>query len=362
VLTVYHPDRKLAHVPGTVILDDHTAHAEQVTHGLKRGTGRNAHIVLNPQPSDNPNDPLNWPLFKKEVIIAILTLGGMLNAATNGPLLNASFFPISQQLGMPISQVVLVSGYNLLAAGCIGPFACALSRKYGKRPVYLASTLFGIIGTAIGESKISYNYLLAARIVQGFSTSAFESLLVATIGDLYFVHERGARLAIVNFVLNAANGLATIICGQVFQSLGWLWLFHLFQIFLVIQFCLMLFFSPETTFLRDARYETDLGRDEKNTEMDKIEKVDTLDKSQAQFVEDTLPKRAEAETSEVSSHSRSSEAIIPKKTFVQEMAVYTGVYHNDSFVKDLAGPFLTLTNPAACYAIITSGLLNAWYV
>lgn len=36
---------------------------------------------------------------------------------------------------------MLVSGYNLLAAGCIGPFVCAASRKYGKRPVFLASTV-----------------------------------------------------------------------------------------------------------------------------------------------------------------------------------------------------------------------------
>ena len=91
-------------------------------------------------------------------------------------------------LGLPgIPKVVLVSGYNLLAAGCIGPFVAAFSRKYGKRPVFLVSTLFDIIGTAIGEAKISYNYLLAARIVQGFSTSAFESLIVATVGDMYFV-------------------------------------------------------------------------------------------------------------------------------------------------------------------------------
>jgi hypothetical protein len=93
---------------------------------------------------------------------------------------------MSQRLGMPINKVVLVSGYNLLAAGCIGPFVAAFSRKYGKSenvrehdckssdtvsgPVYLVSTLFDIIGTAIGESKISYNYLLAARIVQGLSS------------------------------------------------------------------------------------------------------------------------------------------------------------------------------------------------
>jgi len=30
---------------------------------LKRGTGRYKDIILVPQPSDSPNDPLNWPLW-----------------------------------------------------------------------------------------------------------------------------------------------------------------------------------------------------------------------------------------------------------------------------------------------------------
>ena len=51
-------DRKLATVPGTGLL---SARGSQVTTddvvGLKRGTGRSSHIVLIPQPSDDPNDP-----------------------------------------------------------------------------------------------------------------------------------------------------------------------------------------------------------------------------------------------------------------------------------------------------------------
>jgi predicted MFS family arabinose efflux permease len=39
-----------------------------------------------------------------------------------------------------------------------------------------------IIGTAVGEASTTYNMLLAARIVQGFCISAFESLLVASVG------------------------------------------------------------------------------------------------------------------------------------------------------------------------------------
>ncbi|KEF61050.1 uncharacterized protein A1O9_02615 [Exophiala aquamarina CBS 119918] len=336
-------DSKLDHVPGTVLLNDEAAHSEAITQGLKHGKGRDGNIVLSPQPSEDPNDPLNWPLWKKEVAIAILCFGAMLNAGTNGPFLNASYFSMSLQLNTSINTVVLASGYNLLAAGCIGPFVSAFSRKYGKRPVYLVSTLFDIIGTAVGQAKIDYKYLLAARIIQGFSTSAFESLIVASVGDMYFVHERGLRIAVINFILNSASSLASIICGQVFQSLGWLWLFHMFQIFLVFQFVLMFLFCPESTYIRDARYDTDVVANEKLDELVVIEQ--------------------EHKAQEGEPGQGSHQVNIPrKKTFVQELAVWTGVYSGDSIFKFLLGPFLTLLNPAACYAIIASGLLTSWYV
>lgn len=259
-----------------------------------------------------------------------------------GPLLNASYFYIAQQINTDLTTVVLVSGYNLLIAGASGPFICAFSRKYGKRPVYLASTLFCIIGTAVGQARISYNYLLAARIIQGLSTSAFESLVVATVGDMYFVHQRGARISAINFILNAASSLASIICGVVFADLGWLWLFHMFQIFLVAQFVLMFLFCPETTYLRDTRYDLDTAQDEK---LDELVHVEENYREKHEGVERTT-----------------TNATIPKKTFVQELKVYNGKYHNDWMYKDLFGPFLTLLNPAAAYAVLCSGLLNAWYV
>lgn len=53
-------DTKLPHVPGTVILDDGVLpDSFEVTGTLKHAKGKNGgHIVLNPQPSDDPNDPL----------------------------------------------------------------------------------------------------------------------------------------------------------------------------------------------------------------------------------------------------------------------------------------------------------------
>ena len=218
--------------------------------------------------------------------------------------------------------------------------------------MFILATLFDIVGTAIGEAKISYKYLLAARIVQGFSTSAFESLIVAAVGDLYFVHERGLRIAIINFVLNAASSLASIICGQVFQNLGYLWLFHLFQIFLCIQFVLMFFFCPETTYIRDDRYNTDTVKEEKLPRVKHMSQDANIESTDAEKATDA----------QLTQTQTPSGPIPPKKTFVQELAIFTGVYSRDNMIKFLLGPFLTLVNPAACYAVITSGLLNSWYV
>src|SRR6202022_376878 len=115
VLSVLIADHKLPHVPGTVLLNEEAAHNEAITAGLKHGPGRNAHIVLAPQPSEDLNDPLNWPFWKKEICMWILVMGSMLNAATVGPLLNSSIVVIATDLNRTITEIVVISGYNLLA-------------------------------------------------------------------------------------------------------------------------------------------------------------------------------------------------------------------------------------------------------
>ena len=103
----------------------------------------------------------------------------------------------------------------------------------------------------------------------------------------------------------------------------------------------MFLFCPETSYLRDSRYNTDTTKDEKLAELSKLEQ---------QHTERVVEVRGDGES-----------GVPKKKTFVQELAVWTGTYSDDSIFKFLIGPFLTLLNPAACYAVIASGLLNSWY-
>lgn len=59
--------RSQQHVPGTVLLsesnDDHV-----VFHNVKTTKHRGKTIILVPQPSDDQNDPLNWPLWVRDLV------------------------------------------------------------------------------------------------------------------------------------------------------------------------------------------------------------------------------------------------------------------------------------------------------
>jgi len=59
------------HVPGTVLLDTEANTTELELSGLKKGTGRNKEVILVPQPSNSPNDPLNWPLWQRDLILLV---------------------------------------------------------------------------------------------------------------------------------------------------------------------------------------------------------------------------------------------------------------------------------------------------
>ena len=89
-------DNKLPQVPGTVILDQEAAHSEGYTQHLKHAEGKNSHIILVPQPSDDPNDPLNWPGYQKLLCFGVLCLGSICWACVNVPSTHMRFTEIRE--------------------------------------------------------------------------------------------------------------------------------------------------------------------------------------------------------------------------------------------------------------------------
>jgi MFS family permease len=141
-----------------------------------------------PQPSDDPNDPLNWPLWRRDLITFILSLTAIFATAL-GPILAANTLTLSLWFGLNFTYIALLTGYFLLGVGVAGFIFVPSGRIWGKRHLFILGTCILIASSAWGGSVgRNYTSMLWARIFQGVGTAPFEALVNAAVGDLYFVH------------------------------------------------------------------------------------------------------------------------------------------------------------------------------
>lgn len=221
----------------------------------------------------------------------------------------------------------------------------------------------GIAGCIVGCAANDYKSLLASRIVTGFSTSAYESVIISALGDLFFVHQRGLRISAVNFMLAGISNGVSIIAGPITANLGWNYNFYICLPFIVLQFILLVLFVPETCYIRDSMYDIDTNSALDLTKLGEMEK-----RARAHEIEGNQQSGSETDTDKgvaptrVPTTASGFRAPPPEKTFVQRMAPWTGTYTSDSVFKMVLSSIIIMANLGASWVIFISGLLVAWYV
>ncbi|THY71360.1 hypothetical protein D6C95_10271, partial [Aureobasidium pullulans] len=272
-----------------------------------------------------------------------------------GGFMQTGTYDISLQFGVPIGNITLLSGYQLLVAGATGPFVCAFSRKYGKRPAFLISGVLGLVGTIIGSATNTYNGLLAARIVQGLSISAYESLILSVIGDLYFVHQRGVFASAINFLLAGVSNFSSVITGEVVSGLGWKYLFHILIAVIASHLILTFLFCPETTYIRDHRYELDMLVEVDLKELVEVERRHEERASKA-------GEHGDAQLEKTYTAASTVRTVPPLKSTRQQLAIFTGTYSDENLLQLAVSTFAVFTNAAVAWVVIASGGATALFV
>ena len=127
-----------------------------------------------------------------------------------GPLLGAAFVELAAEFN--VSLPVFIQGVQggLIVAIAFGSLICnSLAVKFGKRPIYLITTLGLMVTCFWAAAAKSFASLVAARVVQGFCMGPLEALVPASIADVWYVHERGYRSSIFNLGVLGGINLAT---------------------------------------------------------------------------------------------------------------------------------------------------------
>ncbi|KAF1998045.1 MFS general substrate transporter [Amniculicola lignicola CBS 123094] len=349
-------DHKLEHVPGTALVleDEARRETEQaVARDASLKYDETGKILLVPQPSDDPNDPLNWPLWKRDGIVFILSLLSVI-AATLSPLLAADTVSLAIFVFQrPFTDMALLTGYHLLGVGIAGFLFVPSARIWGKRHLYILGTIIVIISSAWGGSNgKNYKSLLWARIFQGVGLAPFEALVNASVGDLYHVHQRGPRMALSNLALFGGAFFTPVLVGKIADTMGYEWTFWFVAIFAGAMLPLVILFVPETSYKRESRFD-----------------IDTM--GNLVVPEEEMDKRARsAQTSEEKDREGepevrgvNGEAMVPvKMTWKQSLMPFNGRYTDEKYLHLLLRPFPLFFHPGILWACLIQGTLIGWTV
>ncbi|KAK1991323.1 major facilitator superfamily transporter [Colletotrichum falcatum] len=254
---------------------------------------REGKLILQPAPTQDPRDPLNWPLSRKLLgcfclscfgalaAAAELILGAMLpvfaleyagidpkllKSLTSGGGLPANTDPLKYLSALPsappIFEIYLLASLPVLVIGLSNLVLVPMAISAGRRPVVLTTGILAIVGCVWAGNSRSLPSHLLARCVQAVGAGTVESLIPFILQDMIFVHQRNSWISGVF----AAQGIIIIVLGvatpHIIIELSWRYMYFITAAGAAFFLVGVFFFMPETRWQRTRAEMNGVPRDE----------------------------------------------------------------------------------------------------
>ncbi|KAA8645797.1 hypothetical protein EYZ11_006745 [Aspergillus tanneri] len=229
-----------------------TSRSSSLASGKSQKKTADGQIVLNPQPDDSVNDPLNWPMWRRDSALVSLGFYCLMGGGMT-PILAAGFNDVAETYGVSTQKVAFTTGLYMLGLGVGSVIMSPTAILFGKRPVYLLGATLFIISAVWCALSPNYASLVVARVFQGIAVSPVECLPSATIAEIYFLHERAYRVGIYTLLLLGGKNLVPLVSAAIIGRMGWRWVFWIVAIIVGACLVLIFFFLPETFWDRTPR-------------------------------------------------------------------------------------------------------------
>ncbi|KAI7198369.1 MFS general substrate transporter [Hortaea werneckii] len=191
-------------------------------------TANDGHTILVPQPSENPNDPLNWPWWKKHAVLLTISFAWHMSKAT-------------------IQESVAI---NTMLSGVSGIAVIALSNFFGRAPTFFWMKVVACAGAIWYAKAQSFDSFYDARMLVGFFVGAGQTGGLMWIRDIFFLHEIPRKINIWSGFIIASPYLGPFMASFVVWELTWRWVYWIYAILNYVGLLLIILFADETLFDR----------------------------------------------------------------------------------------------------------------
>ncbi|UNI13500.1 hypothetical protein JDV02_000241 [Purpureocillium takamizusanense] len=218
---------------------------------IKYGKGRHSDVELVPQPSDDPKDPLNWPRWRKDLnLVSLLMTVGLVGGMKTAFITTGGIMAIHYNVSF--TSIAALTAVPMILSAFTGLICVVTAKVRGKRPLYLASMVLLFIGSVWNATAgDSYASCMGARVVQGLGWGAFDTLVMGSIQDTYYEHERNLPVSLYNIFCIVTTWGSPLFGGLASQNAGsFTAQFRIISSFYVLAIPLLAFGAPETAFDR----------------------------------------------------------------------------------------------------------------
>lgn len=219
-------------------------------------------IILLPQPSDSPNDPLNWSVSRKMWHFLLVSFITALTAAiTNSA--GAAQDSLNAAYGISYDAMNTGAGVLFLFIGWSCIFFAPATSLYGRRVTYLVCILAGTLGSVwFALSKRTSDTIWSQAFV-GMSEACAEAQVQQSLADIFFQHQLGSVLTVYIMSTSIGSFLGPLVAHLISQDQGFRWVGWWGAIICGATLIVVLFGCEETAFDRSKYfpvYESDAVR------------------------------------------------------------------------------------------------------
>ncbi|KAK6341494.1 hypothetical protein TWF696_008567 [Orbilia brochopaga] len=243
-------DAEIEEAYGAVVLDVGGDSEKSGRAGLK--LAKDGHTILVPQPSDDPDDPLNWSPFKKHIILFIVALSAFCGDFGSGAGIPCIVLQ-GAEWGLSPNVVNYAGNLNVLMLAIGGVFWIPFIYWWGRAPVLFWTTLAGTFFTLGCCLTHDFQVFYGMRAMMGLTLTACQTIGLSFIKDMFYFHEHARKIGLWAALFLVSPYLAPQLGNFIIYGTGeWRPVFWMVFGVCCFDLVLIVLFADETWYVRNG--------------------------------------------------------------------------------------------------------------